>query len=100
MGHKSVARKLSGAVDPERAKKLAVWDKGIHVPGLHPDQWRWDAELNLIRLKDYGCYSEYGWEIDIQDSAFGASERFGNLRPLHWRANRSYGGLMRTFLHR
>jgi hypothetical protein len=101
MGNKTIAKRRAGAVDPEAAKKLAVWDTGFHVPGLDPDQWRWDAELNLIRFKDYGCYTEHGWEIDyIKDPAHGGGEHFGNLRPLHWRANRSYGGLMRTLLKR
>jgi hypothetical protein len=86
MGNKTIAKRRAGAVDPEAAKKLAVWDTGFHVPGLDPDQWRWDAELNLIRFKDYACYT--------------GGEHFGNLRPLHWRANRSYGGLMRTLLKR
>jgi hypothetical protein len=98
MGSKAIADRLTGAVDPERAKKLAVWDKGFHVPGLEPDQWRWDADFNLIRYSHYGLYTEHGWEIDHLQA--GAGEHFGNLRPLHWRANRSYGGLLRSLLNR
>jgi hypothetical protein len=101
MGNKTIAETPAEALDPECAKKLAVWDKGFHVPGLDPAQWRWDADLNLIRYSHYGLYTDHGWEIDhLQASGLGGGDHLGNLRPLHWRGNRSYSGLLRSLLKR
>ena len=48
----------------ERRKRL-VWDKGIRVRNLNPNEWRRDAHGNLICFADYGNRnSDHGWEID------------------------------------
>lgn len=59
-----------------------------------------DAFGNIIRFSHYGDRtSAYGWEIDhIVPVAVGGSGDLTNLRPLHFRQNASFGGLLGGFL--
>lgn len=73
-------------------KLRQIWNKGQNKPGYEPSKWRIDAYGNLIRFSDYGETSQYGWEVDhIVPVARGGSDHIGNLRPLHWEANRQRG---------
>ncbi len=76
----------------ERRKRL-VWDKGIRVRNLNPNEWRRDAHGNLICFADYGNRnSDHGWEIDhITPRLLGGSDDIDNLRPLQWEANARRG---------
>ncbi|AVQ04196.1 HNH endonuclease [Caulobacter segnis] len=57
--------------------------------------FRQDDFGNILAFDQFGKRSEYGWEIDhIHPVALGGSDAPGNLRALHWRSNRSLGGLL------
>ncbi len=81
-----------------RCRALTVWEK---IPLGYGD-FRVDDYGNIIRWEDYGnTNSEYGWEIDhIHPSALGGSDRYANLRALHFRTNRSLGGQLNALLGR
>jgi len=87
---------LLGAISAKDRRKIAVWVKGYEIPGYLATEWRRDDFGNTIRFRDYGDRSsEFGWEIDhITPVALGGSDGIMNLRPLHYRANASLGGLL------
>lgn len=90
---------LSSVLDSEESKKRAVWAKARVIPGINPDLFRYDDDGSLICFEEYGQYTEYGWQIDHQTpTALGGLDRYGNLRPLHWRNNTSRGGLLSSIL--
>ena len=76
--------------------KLAVWAKGSPIPGYDPNVWRRDEYGNAMRYSDYGNRaSDFGWERDhIVALALGGLDIMDNMRPLHWRANASLGGML------
>lgn len=80
----------------------AVFRKGRAIAGIDPDRWCYDDEGNLICFDDHGQCSEFGWEIDHYPlpAALGGSDDLSNARPLHWRRNRSRGGLLGALLER
>ena len=82
--------------------KTLVWLKGHEVLGRDPSLWRYDDNWTLIHWHEHGNRnSDYGWEIDhIVAKALGGSDDLANLRPLHWRANCSHGGLLANALMR
>lgn len=91
-----------GSMFTGEARKLAVWQKGIVVPGYSPAIWRHDVFRRLIRYSDYGNRnSAYGWEIDhIHPIALGGSDHLSNLRPLHCLINAGLGGFLGSALRR
>ena len=81
--------------DGDEQKRRAVWAKGLRVPGFDPAEWCFDEQMTLIRYSEYGQQTAYGWEIDHRTpSALGGLDEYPNLRPLHWKANRSAGGTL------
>ena len=75
--------------------KLAAWSACNPLQNFEPSIYRVDAYGNVIRWSDYGTQGDYGWEIDHAiPSALGGSDSIFNLRALHWRTNRSLGGLL------
>ena len=72
---------------------IAVWQKGLVIPGEDPDEWRRDEAGNQIRLQDYGnTDSNFGWERHhVVPTAKGGSDHVSNLIPLQWRENRRRG---------
>lgn len=80
-------------------RKAAAWAKarvtlGALITG--GNNCRMDDFGNIIRWEDYGDHtSQYGWEIDhTQPSALGGTDHHSNLRALHYKTNRSLGGLL------
>ena len=76
--------------DARKAAEIAtVWVLGTKIRGKDPAMWRQDALGNIIRFTDYGNRdSDFGWEFDhIVPVAAGGSDDWGNIRPLHWKAN-------------
>lgn len=74
------------------AMKLAVWRRGLGVPGYDPDVWRRDACGAMMYFDDYGVVTAYGWEIDhIFPVSKGGRDELCNLQPLHWKNNRRKG---------
>lgn len=85
---------LNQPSSPEQ-KKLAAWTACRPVEGLSPADYRADDYGHIIRWTDYGSQSENGWEIDhALPSALGGADHVTNCRALHWRRNRSLGGLL------
>lgn len=85
---------LSDLPWPEQ-KKIAAWTACDPIPGLPPGDWRRDAYGSTIRRADYGKQTEYGWEVDhAHPTALGGPDALHNVRALHWRSNRSLGGLL------
>jgi hypothetical protein len=84
-------------IQPDEQKKLAVWAKGRPIPNFDSAVWRHDYFGSVMRYADHGNRSsDYGWEFDhfpVPASA-GGRDIIANLRPLHWRANASLGGLL------
>ncbi len=82
----------------EMEKRKAVWAKALKgLIGLGDPEWARDDYGNLMRFSDYGDRtSPYGWELDHYPvpKSQGGSDDIGNLRPLHWRANATHGGLL------
>lgn len=80
-------------------KKVAAWTACRALDGYPTTEYRVDAYGNLILWSQYGTQSDYGWEIDhTLPSALGGSDHHSNLRALHWRANRSLGGILGSVL--
>jgi hypothetical protein len=73
--------------------KLAVWSKGLEVPGLDPVEWRYDICGKLMKYRDHGSVdSDHGWEIDhILPVSLKGQTFITNLQPLHWTNNRAKG---------
>jgi hypothetical protein len=79
--------------------KRLVWEKGIIIKGLSPDEYRRDICGNIIAWSEYGNrQSDQGWEIDhIVPKAMRTVAGFellefdniNNLQPLFWRNNAS-----------
>lgn len=79
----------------DEQRKLVAWQACGPALWLDRDEYREDAFGNLVAWSEYGKQSSCGWEIDhAHPTAFGGPDTLSNLRGLHWRANRSLGGLM------
>lgn len=80
--------------------RAMVWSKATPIAGVDDSFERLDAFGNRIRWDDYGDRnSRFGWEIDhITPEAVGGSDMLDNLRPLHFRANASLGGIVGALL--
>ncbi len=76
--------------------KLAVWAKGTPIPGSPSNIWRRDVYGNAMRYSDFGDRaSQFGWERDhVVALALGGADTVNNMRPLHWRANATLGGML------
>jgi 5-methylcytosine-specific restriction endonuclease McrA len=84
----------------EELRKRAVWEKATKLPFYDPVEWRADATNQIIRYSHYGDrQSQWGWEIDhVFPTALGGRDDLDNLRPLHFRANASLGGILGSYL--
>jgi len=91
-----------GTFEPDFIKRLAVWNKATPILGQHPALCRQDVFGNRIEFLEYGnrC-SAFGWEFDHYPlpSSLGGTDDVSNLRPLHWRANASHGGVLQALLN-
>ncbi len=87
-------------VNPELQRLLAVWAKGVEMPGRPRALWQRDYAGRAMYFYDHGKRSsDFGWEIGhIRAKALGGSDDIINLRPEHWRTNSSGGGLIRSLL--
>jgi len=70
-----------------------VWEKGLVVQDVNPNEWRRDKCGAWMKRVEYGNRnSNRGWEIDhIKPSSSGGSDNLVNLQPLHWQNNDSKG---------
>ena len=86
---------MTGLLSDEQIT-LAVWVKGTPILGYDSNIWRRDEYGNAMKYADYGNRaSEYGWERDhVIALALGGADTIDNMRPLHWRANASLGGML------
>lgn len=76
-------------------KKMAAWTRCRPIYNQPSDFARVDDHGYIIRWADYGTQGDYGWEIDhIHPTGLGGSDDLSNFRALHWRVNRSLGGLL------
>ena len=70
----------------------SIWDKAHSIRGKNPNMFRKDDFGNMIRKQSYGTQGQYGWEIDHKNPrSKGGTNSPKNLRPLHWKENRSKG---------
>ncbi len=75
--------------------KLDAWSKAAPYQNLDPEEWRMDDYGKLIRYREYGKYSDYGWQIDhITPTALGGTDLASNKRALHHTVNQRLGGLL------
>lgn len=67
--------------------KKTIWEKGNHITGYEPNEWRRDKYGNEIKWEDYGNKkSKYGWEIgQVNLISNGVVNSIVNLHPLHWK---------------
>ncbi len=83
------------ALSQAEQDKLAAWTACNPLQGHSPADYRVDAYGNIIGWSDYGTLGQYGWEIDhVLPSALGGPDARHNYRALHWRVNRSLGGML------
>jgi hypothetical protein len=84
----------------DELRKLAVWEKGVPIPGRDASEWRRDEFGGAMRYSDYGNRSsDYGWEVDhIRARALGGTDDISNLRPLRCVVNAGLGGLLGSAL--
>ena len=76
----------------QKSREQKVWEKALSIRGKNPDQFRRDAEGNVIRRASYGTTGEFGWEVDHKNpKSKGGSNKERNLQALHWKANREKG---------
>ena len=88
-------------MDFSQSEIRRVWNKGVIVPHYHSDMVRKDACGAWIIWSDYGKReSPFGWEIDhiypkalykLHNATNGDIDNIINLRPLHWKNNKSKG---------
>jgi len=91
-----VAREVNTDVNGkpfDEATLRAVWRKADLVEMMHPDIWRYDTRVKLMKFSEYGnTESKYGWEVDhIKPVSKGGTDDLDNLQPLHWENNRRKG---------
>ncbi len=77
------------------AQKIAVWNKAAIVPGYDAAKYRKDVAGAWIQRDKNGDVSNdlgLGWEVDHRTPVTkGGTDDLSNLRPLHWKNNRSKG---------
>ena len=79
----------------DEATVQIVWDKAVIVPGYDAAKYRKDVAGAWIQRDKYGDVSNelgLGWEVDHRKPvAKDGTDDLSNLRPLHWKNNRSKG---------
>jgi hypothetical protein len=87
----------------DELSKLNAWLKADTILGEDSSSVRCDVYGRIIRYREYGKTTEFGWEIDHHwPVSLGGTNANQNLRALHWRSNRiksdkievSLGGLL------
>ncbi len=72
-----------------------VWDRAVIVSGYDAAKYRKDVAGAWIQRDKYGDVSNdlgLGWEVDHRRPVTkGGTDDLSNLRPLHWKNNRSKG---------
>jgi len=89
------------------SNKRSVWNKGIIDSRYPADKVRKDACGAWIIWDDFGKReSPFGWEIDhiypealykLHNATSNDIDNIENLRPLHWKNNRSKGANYPTY---
>jgi len=69
---------------------LVIWNKAQIVDGYDSKKYRKDIRGAWIEFNSYGKEVNLGWEIDhILPTSKGGTDNQFNLRPMHWKNNRT-----------
>lgn len=74
---------LFGGTYSTHAKRVAIWNRAVPIPGCDKAIWRCDDQGRIIRWSDYeDRFSRYGWAI-LRGRHEGRTLRRSASKPVH-----------------
>ena len=77
---------LFGGTYSTHAKRVAIWNRAVPIPGCDKAIWRCDDQGRIIRWADYeDRFSRYGWAIlrERGESRLAQTLGLSSAKPSH-----------------